>query len=150
MGMSFDSFVEMTGPRLRAALVAAYGVEIGQDAAAEALAYAWEHWERIQMMRNPVGYLYRVGQTASRRARRPQGLLPAGDMPEQRDVEPRLLPALAQLSDSQRVAVLMVHGYGWSITSVAEVLEVSVSTVWTHLSRALVRLQAALEVDRVD
>jgi len=150
VGVTFDSFVETAGPRLRAALVAAYGIETGQESAAEALAYAWEHWERVERMDNPVGYLYRVGQTAARRSRRPHGFLPPPDSEEQPEVEPRLLPALAVLSDSQRVAVLMVHGYGWPIASVADVLEVSVSTVRTHLSRAMARLQAALEVDRVD
>jgi hypothetical protein len=29
----------------------------GRDAAADALAYGWEHWERIKDMKNPIGYL---------------------------------------------------------------------------------------------
>ena len=72
--MSFDQFAQSVTPRLRAALVAAYGVDIGSDAAAEAMAYAWEHWDRVGEMGNPAGYLYRVGQTAARRLRRPERL----------------------------------------------------------------------------
>jgi len=34
---------------------------------AEALAYAWENWDRLSSMKNPVGYLYRVGQSRARR-----------------------------------------------------------------------------------
>jgi len=56
-------FVERTGSRLRAALVAAYGPDVGADAAAEALAYGFEHWDELESMSNPAGYLYRVGQT---------------------------------------------------------------------------------------
>ena len=64
----FEAFVRSAEPRLRRALVAAYGFEDGRDAAAEALAYAWEHWERVRDMPNAAGYLFRVAQ--SRRWRR--------------------------------------------------------------------------------
>lgn len=68
---SFTSFVKETEPRLRAALVAHFGTERGREATAEALAYGWEHWERIRHMHNPAGYLYRVGQhTGFRKPRR--------------------------------------------------------------------------------
>ena len=60
--------------------------------------------------------------------------------------EPRLLPALAALTESQRVVVVLVHGYGWSQTEVARLLDVSHATVRTHLARALVHLQKVLEV----
>jgi len=53
----FTSFVEQVEPRLRRALVAAFGLERGRDAAAEALAYGWEHWDRIAATANPAGYL---------------------------------------------------------------------------------------------
>lgn len=66
----FDAFAAGDGERLRRVLVARYGVEIGNDVCADALAYAWEHWERVGPMDNPVGYLYRVAQSASRRHRR--------------------------------------------------------------------------------
>jgi len=33
------------------------------DAVAEALAYGWEHWSVVAGMHNPVGYLFRVGQS---------------------------------------------------------------------------------------
>ena len=74
--MSARQLVVDLAPRVRAALVAAYGVEAGRDAAAEAVAWALEHPERLRGLDNPAGYLYRVGQTAARRDRRPLGLLP--------------------------------------------------------------------------
>jgi hypothetical protein len=50
---SFEAFVAEVEPRLRAALVALYGIEEGRDATAEALAYAWEHWQRVMGIEHP-------------------------------------------------------------------------------------------------
>jgi RNA polymerase sigma factor (sigma-70 family) len=97
-------------------------------------------------MANPAGYLFRVGQTAARDTRRREGYLPAPAPAELPDFEPALLPALEALSESQRVCVVMVHGYGWTQVEVAELLEITSSTVRTHLARALSNLQHALEV----
>ena len=143
--MTFDEFAASCGPRLRAALVAAYGVDIGLDAAADALAYGWEHWRRVGVMANPAGYLYRVGQTAARRSRRDEIVLPLPPPLELPDFEPRLVPALKSLTESQRVVIMLVHGHGWSQVDVAEVLEISHATVRTHLARGLSRLQLLLE-----
>src|SRR3954469_564205 len=67
---AFEQFVATTGPRLRVALVARYGVDVGVEACADALAYAWEHWPRVSAMANAAGYLFRVGQTSARRQAR--------------------------------------------------------------------------------
>src|SRR5690242_14275149 len=66
----FAAFAQREGTRLRRVLVAHYGVELGADAAADALRYGWEHWDRVGSMTNPVGYLYRVAQSSVRRQRR--------------------------------------------------------------------------------
>ena len=147
LGVTFESFVETVGPRLRAALVAAYGPDNGADAAAIALSYGWENWERLSTMTNPAGYLYRVGQTATRRSAPRQGFLPSPAPQELPSFEPGLLPALEDLSESQRVAVVLVHCFGWTQADVAELLDVTPSTVRSHIARALTKLQAALEVE---
>ena len=133
----FERFVESDGARLRAGLVAAYGPEVGLDAAAEAMAYGWEHWDRLSSMNNPAGYLYRVGQTAARRSQRRGPLMPAPAIDEVPHVEPRLPEALAQLSELQRTCVLLVHVFGWSQAEAADLVGVSVSTIRTHLARGL-------------
>lgn len=72
---SFTEFARNAEPRLRHALVAAYGPDLGREAAAEAIAYGWEHWDRLRTMDNPIGYLYRVGRTTGTRwLRRPTRL----------------------------------------------------------------------------
>src|SRR5579863_421187 len=62
----FTAFVVEHEPRLRRALVAAYGGSRGREATAEALAFAWEHWARLSEVDNIPGYLFRVGQSRTR------------------------------------------------------------------------------------
>ena len=62
-------------------------------------------------------------------------------------VEPRLGDALAELSEGQRTAVVLIHGFGWTMREVAELNGISVSTVQTHLERGLKNLREALEVE---
>lgn len=145
--VGFEQFADEVGPRLRAGLVAAYGPIDGLDAAAEALAYGWEHWDELSSMLNPAGYLYRVGQTAARRERRQPPQLPVPDPVEMPDFEPGLVPALEQLTEPQRVCVMLVHSFGWSQVDVADLLGVGESTVRTHLSRGLNKLRDAFEVE---
>lgn len=145
---SFTSFIEHVARPLRQALIAAYGPDVGAEVTAEALAYAWEHWDRISEMHNPAGYLYRVGQSHARRGifRKPPRYEPprlAADAPW---IEPGLAPAIASLSERQRAAVVLVHGYGWTITEVAEMWDVTFSTVSAHIDRAMAKLRKTLGV----
>jgi len=136
--------VEGVEPRLRRALVAAYGSERGREATAEALAYAWEHWGRLRGAENLIGYLYRVGQSRIRQ-RKDRPLFVRPDHPEPW-FEPALAPALADLSESQRTAVVLVHGFGWTMREVAECTGVKVTSVQNHLDRGLKKLRAAMKV----
>jgi RNA polymerase sigma factor (sigma-70 family) len=138
----FRSFVGEAEPRLRRALVAAYGYERGREATAEAFAYAWEHWDRLVSMANPVGYLYRVGQSRTR-SRKTRHLFERAQSGEA-VYEPGLRSALATLSRRQRLAVVLVHGYGWTLREVAEVTGLRVPTIQRHVERGLSRLRAGL------
>jgi RNA polymerase sigma factor (sigma-70 family) len=154
---AFGEFVAAVEPRLRRALVAAYGAEAGRDAAADALAWAWQHWDRVHRMENPAGYLWRVGQTSVRRSSRRRvrevvdgrvfELELIEDGRADRMIEPTLRDALTALSPQQRAAVVLVHGHGYSLSEAGDALGCSVSTVRNHVARALRRLHAALEVD---
>ena len=141
----FEAFVTDVEPRLRRALVAARGPDAGRDAVAEALAYAWEHWDRVRSMANPVGYLFRVGQSRTRH-RRGRSLPTQANAVEIPDVDPRLPGAMNGLSEQQRVTVFLVHGCGWSHADVAEMLDITPSTVSTHSQRGIARLREILEV----
>ena len=148
----FEAFVERVKPTLLQALVATYGPVDGREATVDALSWAWEHWDRLADVDHPVGYLYRVGQSATRRfLPRPVPARLAGILETQfPDVEPGLLPALARLSEQQRTVVVLVHGYGWRQAEVARLLGVNPSTVRDYLNRALDRLRDELEVSDVN
>jgi RNA polymerase sigma factor (sigma-70 family) len=144
----FTTFFADERARLRRALVAAYGVEIGTDVTNDALAWAWEHWDRVEKMDQPLGYLYRVGQSAARRHhrwRRPMDWPTEVLDPDPSDAGLRLDGALAQLTPRQRTAALLVHGHGWSYAEVAEATSVSVNSVRNDLHRAMKRLRRQLE-----
>lgn len=145
----FSAFVRASELRLRQALAARFGPDLAHDAAAEGLVHAWLHWDRVRTMENPIGYVYAVARSrgrSRRKAPRPDVAAPDRGMP---DVEPGLLSALGDLSERQRVAVLLVHGWGWTHQEVAELMGVSASTVRNHLSRGLDSLRSRLGV-RVD
>lgn len=142
----FTVFVREVEPRLSYALGAAYGVEVGAESTADALAYAWENWGEVRTMENPAGYLYRVGQSAARRHRRRQPLFPTVDHRELPHIEPGLPQALAALSEAQRTAVVLVYVLEWSEREAAELLGVDRSTIRRHRDRGLSKLRSALEV----
>jgi DNA-directed RNA polymerase specialized sigma24 family protein len=98
-------------------------------------------------MESPAAYLFRVGQTSARRSRRRQGHLPVPDSVDLPHFEPGLLPALGRLSESQRTAVLLVHAFGWPQSEAADLMGISVSSIRTHLARAVSKLQEVLEVE---
>lgn len=144
----FVVWCEAVQPRLMVALVATYGPDRGREAVAEALAWAWEHQERLAGLREPVGYLYRVGQSRTR-LRRLRTVYARSEWSEPW-VEPALKRGLEALSRRQRLAVILVYGYGWTLAEVAELAGLKVTTVQNHLERGLARLRSILEVTTDD
>lgn len=145
-----ESWIVATGETLRRALVARNGLVDGSDAAAAAVAWAWEHRGELATMTNPAGYLYRVGQSSLRRRRlrdrRHTTLVPDAVSREMPEFDDALFTALSRLSAAQRVAVVMVHMYGFSYCDVAAVLAVSESAVTNHVHRGLSRLRRLLSM----
>jgi DNA-directed RNA polymerase specialized sigma24 family protein len=143
-GERFRAFVLRLEPRLHAAFVAVYGHDRGREATAEALAYAWEHWTKVEPMTNPLGYLYRVGQSRVRRRKEPVIYLPPAE--HETLVEPNLLPALASLPERQRAAVVLVHVEGWTLRETGELMRLSIPTVQKHVERGMVSLRRSLRI----
>jgi DNA-directed RNA polymerase specialized sigma24 family protein len=138
----FAALVSQVERPLRASLVARYGPERGREAAAEALAYAWENLDKVTAMSNPVGYLYRVGQSKTRERKvRFVPYTPPVGMP---DVEPELQRAIAKLTEHQRVAVVLAHGFGYTHAEIADLLGIKRSSVQNHVERGLAALRSAL------
>ena len=137
-------FVIEVEPGLRRALSGHMPVDLVPDALSEAFTYAWQHWDHVREMSNPSGYLFRVAQSRSRSRR--HGLLERRVPPETPTVEPELVEALRSLSDRQRSVVWLVHGCGWRYGEVSAALNISISAVGTHVTRAMARLREQLGV----
>jgi RNA polymerase sigma-70 factor (ECF subfamily) len=60
------------------------------------------------------------------------------------DVDEALFNALRRLTPDQRVAVVMVHMYGFSYREVAELTEASESAVTNYVHRGMNRLRVLL------
>ena len=143
----FEEFYLVAEPRLRRALISRYGFEIGTDAAAEALSFAWVHKEKVLPMRNPVGYLYRVGQSyAKREAVRRPGPLFSLRAESEAWFEPGLPEALDSLTWRQRQAVILIYALGWSFKEASEITGLSISTIQKHLTRGTRKLQKRMGV----
>ena len=150
---AFDEFVRRTREPLRRALVAMYGVEIGEDAAAEALRIGWERWDEIGTMENPAGYLFRVGQSKARPALRwwrRRSRFPLRDPSPREDAHPSdhddVYAALATLRPEERAAILLVRSHGYSYAEAADLVGVSESAITNHLHRGMQRLRDELGV----
>lgn len=143
---SFEAFLGEFEAGLRHALIGLFGPEAGRDAAAEALLYAWEHWDRVGEMDNPGGYLFRVGQSWGRRDGKQRFVLPA--VPEHREpwVEPALPAALGELSGKQRVAVMLRHGSDWDYDEIGRFMGITEAAARKNVQRGLAQLRDALEV----
>lgn len=147
---SFDAFFALAEPKLRAALVAAHGGELGRDAVSVALQYAWEHRDRVLEMENPVGFLYQLGRRwASREQRRSRRRFALTRPTEPAaGFEPALHGALARLPMRQRQVVVLTVGFGLSHAETAEVLGIARSSVQNHVERGLRRLRQELGEER--
>jgi DNA-directed RNA polymerase specialized sigma24 family protein len=144
----FEVFIADARIRLRRALVARYGVDLGVEACAEATAWAWANRDRLLAMANPVGYLYRVGQTAVRNETRFRRAPRFPAEVQHQDIalaEPGLHEAIARLTPDQRAAVLLVHAHGYRYAEAADLLDIPVSTLKNHLHRGSRRLRKLLE-----
>lgn len=149
----YASFVQRTGPLLRRALVARYGVETGVEATDEALLLAWRDWARLAEMDNPVGYLYRAGQSAARPSMRWRSRTVPLDFPAE-PADPQspdnidLFDALSRLNTNQRVAVVLVKSHGHTYAEAAQALGISEAAVGNHVRRGLRALRTQLGEDQ--
>jgi DNA-directed RNA polymerase specialized sigma24 family protein len=106
-------------------------------------------WDRVAGMANPAGYPFVVGRDRHRRrfrSRRANTVFDTGPHHAEPWCEPALAAQLAGLSDRERIAVMLVNGFEWSLAEVAELLSVSKSTVQTHAERGMAKLRAGMGV----
>lgn len=141
---AFERFFKEAEPVLRAVFVARFGPEDGRDVTADCLAWACSHWERLGAVGNPLGYLYRVGQSSHRRYRRRTPHLDPGAPAWDRYPDADLGPALGRLSARQREAVVLHVAMGYTLAESAELMGCSAGTIQRHVDRGMEKLRSAL------
>lgn len=147
----FETFyrVEAAGV-YRALAVTLRDRDLAEEAAAEALARTYQHWERIRAYDNPAGWAYRVGfNWATSRLRRRRRLnihaqVEVGqiDLP---GFDPGLQAALIGLDVDQRAVVVMRYLLDLSQGEIGRLLGLPVGTVKSRLARGLARLREVVE-----
>ncbi|MEO6125216.1 MAG: sigma factor-like helix-turn-helix DNA-binding protein [Ilumatobacteraceae bacterium] len=124
--------------------------DLASDATDEAMARAFERWDSVERLDNPVGWVYRVGLNWSRsflrRATRPTPIWlvsnetsidPAG-------MDPAVDRALGELTVDQRAVVVCRLLIGYSEAQTAQALGIRSGTVKSRLNRAKSRLHGLL------
>jgi RNA polymerase sigma-70 factor (ECF subfamily) len=124
--------------------------EQARDVVQETMARAWSRWDELGVEpANPAAWCRTVALNLIRSQWRrdrteraaPRSAVPAVELaPEDRD----LIRALHRLSDRQRTAVALHHLADLSVARVAELMEISESSVKEHLQRGRSRLEAEL------
>jgi RNA polymerase sigma-70 factor (ECF subfamily) len=122
--------------------------ELAQDAFVRVL----ERWDRVGMMADPRGYLYRTAMNAFRNryrravlaARRALRVTPPDDAIAMVDARDAAVRALAPLSPRQRAATVLVDLLGYTSEEAAGMLGIRASTVRMHTSRAHAALKEAM------
>lgn len=135
---SFESFFEDQRTRLLRALYLLTGnAQEAEELMQDAFLAVWERWDRVGLMEDPTGYLYRTAMNrhrsklrrVTRAARKVVGAAETGDMFAAADERDAVARALAALSPRQRAAVVLIELLGYGSAEAGAILEVQPVTV---------------------
>jgi DNA-directed RNA polymerase specialized sigma24 family protein len=150
--IDFETWYRHEHPRLVTLLAASTGdAPLARDAADEAVARAFERWERVSCMASPAGWTYRVALNIVRRRARRR----AFEHRILRRIRPEHIPGptgelwllVAALPSRQRTAVLLRHVGQLTEREIAEVMGIARGTVSSTLRSAYRRLGSEIEDD---
>jgi RNA polymerase sigma-70 factor (ECF subfamily) len=154
--VEFELFFEAERRGLfRALYVMTGSVHEAEELAQDAFLKVWERWERVAVMEEPGGYLYRTAMNLSRsRFRR---LLRAARTPfsSEQSVDPYaaadardvVVRAIAKLTLRQRQALVLTDLLDRGTEETAALLHVAPSTVRSLVSEARRSMKTAVEVN---
>ena len=151
----FEAFWSRERDRVRRALALTLGDgDLASDAVDEAMVRAYARWGRVGGLRDPAGWVYRVGLNWARSALRKRRLRPtvsterldrAQDNPAA-DEGLDLWAAVETLSVEHRAVVVLRFYLDWSVEQIAAALQLPAGTVKSRLHRALATLEDRREV----
>jgi RNA polymerase sigma factor (sigma-70 family) len=154
--LAFESFFEAERRHLFRALFLITGsAQEAEEIAQDSFLKVWERWDRISVMANPAGYLYRVAMNLSRsRFRR---LLRAAKVPfsPERSLDPygaadardAVVRAIGDLSPRQRQALVLTDLLDRSTEEAAELMSVTSSTIRSLISEAHNQMRTQMGAD---
>ncbi len=145
---AFEAFVIETRVGLTRAISAHHHPQLAGDLVAEAYAWAWENWDRVEAMSNPGGYLFRLADRLGQRRTAKSNREPSTDPSVMTGapwfdstVNPDIAKLLGGLPPRQRAAVLLVHAYDYSYREAAAILDVPVTTITNDVIRGVKALR---------
>jgi RNA polymerase sigma-70 factor (ECF subfamily) len=139
----FGAFFETEYERLFQAMYLTCGNKAdAEDLAQEAMARAFERWERVQAAESPIGYVFQIAfnlnRSLLRRAGRALRSGRAGTSIEPNVGQARLevLEALSSLPRPQQEALVLTEWLGFSADEAGRVLRIEPSSVRGRVHRA--------------
>ena len=147
---AFEVFFRESYDGLVRALTPVAGeVVAAEELVQEAMARAYDRWERVVAMESPVGYVYATAVNLHRRCRRRAIFRPPFERHQSAAADPAeaivlrndLLAAVARLPAGQRDALLLVEWLGVDSVSAGRILGIEPSSVRARVHRARAALQ---------
>lgn len=151
--LTFDEFFEREKAELFGALtLVTRNRHEAEELTQDAFVRVFERWDRVGLMDDPKGYLYRTAMNAFRSryrrsllaAKRTVGITRPDDAMATVDARDAAVRALATLSPRQRAAVVLTDLLGYPSEDVGRMLGIRASTVRMHLSRAHAALRETM------
>lgn len=132
---------------MRAVALTVGDVRLASEATDEAMARAYQRWDRVSGMEDPAGWVYRVAcnwatswlRKMMRRPTRSRDQLDRAVFDDQVDVD--LMRAVQGLSENHRQVVVLRFYLDWPVARIAAALNVAEGTVKSRLHRALDELR---------
>ncbi len=154
---SFEDFFQAEQLRLQRALYLLTGnSQEAEELTQDAFLALWEKWDRVSVMDEPTGYLYRTAMNRhrskarriARAAQRVAGTAETGDAFAAADERDAVARALARLSPRQRAAVILTEMLGYGAEDAAGILGVLPPTVRSLASQGRAAMREVLNDDR--
>ena len=152
---SFDRWYREVHAELSISLLVAFGdADLATEAADEAMARAFERWERVSVMRSPGGWAYQVAVNVARRKRRRRAV---EALLVRRDQRARAIPGpagelwqlVAELPERQRLAIAFRHVAGMTEAEIGQAMGIARGTVSASLRHGYRSLRQHLDDEQL-